>query len=110
MLVVSGFGAWRTLASEVGLHVLEHPANAPQRREIARVRVIENDGDEAAGAKQFTRLTQKLAAAGDSKTVVRRYRPKPSPLVRDSASGQRSGHLDQVLGGDFDLVFARPAG
>ena len=36
--------------------------------------------------------------------VVRRYREKPSPLVRDAIRGWRSGKLDRVLGGDFDLI------
>jgi ATP-dependent Clp protease ATP-binding subunit ClpC len=36
--------------------------------------------------------------------IVRRYREQPSPLVRDSVSGWRTGRLDQVLGGDFDLI------
>ena len=33
---------------------------------------------------------------------MRRYRHEPSPLVRD-ASGPRTGRIDRVLGGDFDL-------
>ena len=28
----------------------------------------------------------------------------PAPLVRDSKAGWRSGRLDAVLGGDFDLI------
>jgi len=35
--------------------------------------------------------------------LIRRYRFGASPLVRDTA-GWRSGRLDTVLGGDFDLV------
>ena len=35
--------------------------------------------------------------------VVRRYRTGPSPLVRDSARGYRTGNLDGVLAGEFDL-------
>jgi ATP-dependent Clp protease ATP-binding subunit ClpC len=34
---------------------------------------------------------------------VRRYRPGRSPLVRDTARGYRTGRLDRVLAGDFDL-------
>jgi ATP-dependent Clp protease ATP-binding subunit ClpC len=37
--------------------------------------------------------------------VVRRYREEP-PLVRDAAGKWRSGRLDLVLGGDFDLLQA----
>jgi ATP-dependent Clp protease ATP-binding subunit ClpC len=35
--------------------------------------------------------------------VVRRYREKPAPLVRDAVRGYRTGRLDRVLAGDFDL-------
>jgi ATP-dependent Clp protease ATP-binding subunit ClpC len=35
---------------------------------------------------------------------VRRYREWPSPLVRDGVRGWRTGRLDHVLGGDFDLM------
>ena len=46
-----------------------------------------------------------LAAAGaGSNAVVRRYRQQPSPLVRDGVVGWRTGRLDLVLGGDFDLI------
>ena len=37
--------------------------------------------------------------------VVRRYREEP-PLVRDAAGQWRSGRLDLVLGGEFDLLQA----
>ena len=108
MLLVSGFGAYRTLSGEAGLHVLENPAGAASRREIARVRVIEAPLDEMSGPGLYGRIMRDMVAAPDLKTVVRRYRERPSPLVRDSATGVRSGHPDIVLGGDFDLVFARP--
>jgi ATP-dependent Clp protease ATP-binding subunit ClpC len=35
--------------------------------------------------------------------VVRRYRREPSPLVRDAVRNYRTGLIDRVLGGDFDL-------
>jgi ATP-dependent Clp protease ATP-binding subunit ClpC len=34
---------------------------------------------------------------------VRRYRSEPSPLVRDTERGWRTGRLEEVLAGDFDL-------
>jgi ATP-dependent Clp protease ATP-binding subunit ClpC len=43
-----------------------------------------------------------LDATPAAATVVRRYREAPSPLVRD-ARGWRTGRLDRVLAGDFDL-------
>jgi ATP-dependent Clp protease ATP-binding subunit ClpC len=41
---------------------------------------------------------------------VRRYRRKPSPLVRNADGSWRSGRLDLVLRGDFDLLAAAEAG
>jgi ATP-dependent Clp protease ATP-binding subunit ClpC len=38
------------------------------------------------------------------RTIVRRYRELPSPLVRDSARGWRTGRLGTVLDGNFDLM------
>ncbi|HEX7090544.1 MAG TPA: hypothetical protein VF192_10460 [Longimicrobiales bacterium] len=40
----------------------------------------------------------------EGRLIVRRYRERPSPLVRDSVRGWRTGRLDRVLGGDFDLM------
>jgi ATP-dependent Clp protease ATP-binding subunit ClpC len=51
-----------------------------------------------------------LAAAFDraprANAVVRRYRGEPSPLVRSGDGNWRSGRLDAVLRGDFDLLAA----
>lgn len=67
------------------------------------MRVVEDGTDAAAGGDRPGRLAALLAAAPENSTVVRCC---PSPLVRDTASGGRSGHLDLVFGGDFDLIFA----
>jgi ATP-dependent Clp protease ATP-binding subunit ClpC len=106
LLSVSGFGAHRTLAREAGLHVLELPPGEGRRREVARVRVVAGLDEAVAEAGRRKVLAARLAAAPELKTVVRRYRERPSPLVRDTATGRRSGNLDQILAGDFDLVFA----
>ena len=37
-------------------------------------------------------------------TIVRRYRERPTPLVRDAVRDWRTGRLDAVLAGGFDLV------
>jgi ATP-dependent Clp protease ATP-binding subunit ClpC len=44
-----------------------------------------------------------LAHVAPPSAVVRRYRPRPTPLVRDAVRGYRTGRLDRVLAGDFDL-------
>jgi hypothetical protein len=45
-----------------------------------------------------------FGAPSSGNSIVRRYREQPSPLVRDSVAGWRTGRLDQVLGGEFDLM------
>jgi ATP-dependent Clp protease ATP-binding subunit ClpC len=44
-----------------------------------------------------------LAGVPARSTIVRRYRPGRSSLVRDAIRGYRTGRLDRVLSGDFDL-------
>ena len=36
--------------------------------------------------------------------IVRRYREHPTPLVRDAVRNWRTGRLDAVLAGAFDLI------
>jgi ATP-dependent Clp protease ATP-binding subunit ClpC len=45
-----------------------------------------------------------LAETETATTVVRRYRTRPSPLVRDSVREWRTGRLDRVLDGEFDVI------
>jgi ATP-dependent Clp protease ATP-binding subunit ClpC len=86
---VTGFGALQTLRPETGLHVLETPdgRGGYDRR---RVRVTVTP-EEPGGASNRAR-------------IVRRYREQPTPLVRDAVRGWRTGRLDAVLAGGFDLV------
>ena len=106
-LLVTGFGAHRTLMREIGLHVLERPGDddGPARM-AARVRVIAAP----LGDVRPERLAGQLAAAFNRQAatgaIVRRYRREPAPLVRDMVQGWRSGRLDAVLAGDFDLIAA----
>jgi ATP-dependent Clp protease ATP-binding subunit ClpC len=88
-LAVSGLGAFTILAPEHGLHVLETPRDS----------------------RSFDRLTVRVSVeapdhtpAAAPQTIVRRYRETPSPLVRDAVRGWRTGRLDRVLGGDFDVI------
>jgi ATP-dependent Clp protease ATP-binding subunit ClpC len=46
-----------------------------------------------------------LEAGSRPNLVVRRYREEP-PLVRDAGGKWRTGRLDLVLGGEFDLLQA----
>jgi ATP-dependent Clp protease ATP-binding subunit ClpC len=109
LLTISGFGAYRLLEQEAGLHVLEATADDDGSRVTARIRVVAAPlGDvPAAGAAKLLRGAIDKAVA--SNTVVRRYRGGASPLVRDGKRGWRSGKFDAVLDGDFDLIGATAA-
>ena len=51
-------------------------------------------------------LTEAFARGPQPHAVVRRYRSEPSPLVRNMNGSWRTGKLDAVLRGDFDLIAA----
>ena len=106
VFAVTGIGAYRLLSRETGLHVFEsrseddehavdrvavHVAVAP-----ARAAAPDADGIELARAA--------LAELPVSNAIVRRYRTTPSPLVRDSVRNWRTGRLDRVLAGEFDVI------
>jgi ATP-dependent Clp protease ATP-binding subunit ClpC len=104
ILMVSGFGAHRILAAEAGLHVFEQ-SEGGAGRVTARVRLAAVPLGDVPAAKERKRVVKALDEAPRVNTVVRRYREEP-PLVRDAAGKWRSGRLDLVLGGDFDLLQA----
>lgn len=91
-LLIGGFGAWQSLRDERGLHVLERGDGNPAERLRLRVRVA------ADGGPGFD------AEPEAESRLCRRYQEQPTPLVRDAVRGWRSGRLDKVLGGDFDLM------
>jgi ATP-dependent Clp protease ATP-binding subunit ClpC len=104
LLAVSGIGAFRILSAESGLHVFESPHDERSFDRVA-VHVVVAPGLPAppeTDAAESARLS--LAGLPASNTIVRRYRAKPSPLVRDSVRGWRTGRLDRVLGGEFDVM------
>ena len=103
LYAVSGFGAFTILAPEQGLHVFASPEEKKSRNRT-RVRVVPQPPHAARSRKQWLALArQTLAEQLDSSEIVRRYQEKPSPLVRDKVSGWKTGRLDRVLDGDFDL-------
>lgn len=106
-LLVSGFGAHRLLAQEVGLHVLEfaETEKGPSRA-TARVRVAVMPLGDLSRAKLRDALTKAFEQGPSAGTVVRRYRREPSPLVRNMSGSWRTGKVDAVLAGDFDLIAA----
>jgi ATP-dependent Clp protease ATP-binding subunit ClpC len=111
-LAVSGFSSFVSLAPEDGLHVLEWgtPADGGVKRASVRVRVLPQPlTPMREGDVELTRQAAEVLGSAPSPppTIVRRYRGTPSPLVRDSVRGWRTGRLERVFAGDFDLV---PAG
>ena len=91
-LTIAGFGAYQSLLHETGMHVLELRQGNTDVRHSVRV-AVEADGSAA------------VAAPGETR-ICRRYDDGPAPLVRDNVRGWRSGRLDRVLAGDFDLIGA----
>jgi ATP-dependent Clp protease ATP-binding subunit ClpC len=64
-------------------------------------------GPPDADVEEIARAALASRGGDDPPTVVRRYRSEPSPLVRDSVRDWRTGRLDRVLGGDFDVIAER---
>jgi ATP-dependent Clp protease ATP-binding subunit ClpC len=104
ILIVGGFGAHRVLAPEAGLHVFE-PFEGAAGRVTARVRIAAVPLGDIPTAKEHKLVIEALEKAPRPSTVARRYREEP-PLVRDAGGKWRTGRLDLVLGGAFDLFQA----
>ncbi|HYS04420.1 MAG TPA: AAA family ATPase [Candidatus Dormibacteraeota bacterium] len=112
LMAVSGFGAFSILAPEDGLHVLEQPEDRPHQFERCRVQVsvvpqpLEPAGDAPRALRSQAERSLEQHATRNLR-VVRSYRRDPSPLVRDGIRHYRTGRIDLVLGGDFDLLGGR---
>jgi len=107
LMAIGGLGAHAILRRESGLHIFEIPdADASFLRHSARVRVAPQSVKPRPSAQpeaDYARSCLSVTQLG-ANNIVRRYRELPSPLVRDSVVGWRTGKLEQVLGGDFDLI------
>lgn len=106
VFAVSGLGAGAILAAEAGVHVLERGGDegrASQRTAVAIEVAPWAPGPDAGLEGARERAVQAFAGGALPTQVVRRYRAAPSPLVRDAVRGYRTGRLDRVLAGDFDL-------
>jgi ATP-dependent Clp protease ATP-binding subunit ClpC len=107
LLGVSGLGAASILAPEPGLHVLERVEGGDDPK-VERVAAVvqaaawpPGPATDEAGLRALAE--EALDRAVPSTKVVRPYRREPSPLVRDAVRGYRTGRLDRILAGDFDL-------
>jgi ATP-dependent Clp protease ATP-binding subunit ClpC len=109
LFCVSGLASGEILTRESGLHVLELISHGERGDRLVRrvscvVEVAARDPkDVVARTHPAALATAALKQAAVAPTVVRRYRPAPTPLVRDAVRGYRTGRLDRVLAGDFDL-------
>ena len=107
VLAVSGLGCSTILAPESGLHVLEVDDGRDGRRverQSAAVDVVAWEPRPTHGRDELlARARAALRGAPTNPAVVRRYRLQPDPLVRDTARGYRTGRVERVLAGDFDL-------
>ena len=108
VLAVSGFAAFHILLNERGIHVWEEPEN-DRGAQFSRLRVkvdVVSQPVQPMNEKSPLEYAQDAFRKRESEPlkIVRRYRAKPSPLVRDSVKGWRSGLLNRILGGDWDLV------
>lgn len=100
---IEGFAALRILEGECGLHVGEEGGLG----ETARVEIA-TTAQPPEPVSMLSAPVPVLAAqaleAGRSTEIVRRYQDRPTPLVRDRRRGFRTGRLDLVLAGHFDLM------
>ena len=110
VLAISGLGCGEILRREAGLHVLEHVdedrdgspvADRDQILVVVAPRPPPHGGSRTADPVHEALALLKTAAAPS--VIVRRYRSGKAPLVRDGIRGYRTGRLDRVLAGDFDL-------
>ena len=105
LYAVSGLGAAAILAPEAGLHLFEAVDDADDRRvewlhalvEVVPWMPAPVESDLAERAREA------LERSETRSIVVRRYRAEPAPLVRDAVRRYRTGRLERVLAGDFDL-------
>ena len=105
---ISGYAAFDFLAAEHGLHVLEAPGPTPSTTLRHKVKVLVAPQPDTPPAREegafLAQAREALSRVADGRLrIVRRYRDEPSPLVRDNVRGWRTGRIDQVLAGDFDL-------
>ncbi len=86
--LITGFGAFRTLEAECGLHVLEEDQGADgARRLVARVTSVGGPERGLSASSEFAVAAQLLASVPVANGIVRRYREEPAPLVRDMVGG-----------------------
>jgi ATP-dependent Clp protease ATP-binding subunit ClpC len=111
LCAVSGLGCGQILMPETGLHVMEiDRERADGAHDTTRISTLVQvapwpPGPELDRASLAALARSTLDQVPITPAVVRRYRAEPAPLVRDARRGYRTGRIDRVLAGDFDLFF-----
>jgi hypothetical protein len=105
-LLVAGFGAHRVLAREVGLHNLEKSEAAGMSGRLTAQVLI---ATLPLGNVSTAELAASFSKVKRACNIVRRYRRGPTPLVRKGDGTMRSGKVEDVLRGNFDLFAHEPA-
>lgn len=104
---VSGFAGYSLLEDETGLHVWEYPEDQKPHRKGVRVRVRPHPPaplDLDVFTDRDMALREFPPVSDEELGIVRTYREEPSPLVKDRVRNWRTGLLNRVLAGDFDLI------
>jgi ATP-dependent Clp protease ATP-binding subunit ClpC len=105
LLLISGFGAARLLNGEGGLHLLDYEVEKDSGRTVARVTVRPTPPTlPESPVEQYAVLFAEIGKGSSSAAIVRRYREDSSPVIRDLKHGWRTGRVDLVFAGHFDLI------
>jgi ATP-dependent Clp protease ATP-binding subunit ClpC len=112
LLAVAGYAAYGILENENGMHVFEIPDSEKSGKSFRRCKAyvqvvpqpVEPAGNEPDALLKQSKEEFSRVKDDHSLSIVRRYREEPSPLVRDGVKNWRTGRLERVLGGDFDLM------
>ena len=100
---IEGFAALRILELENGLHVGEEGGLGETSR--VQISVARQAAEPAAVLPEpLGRAAARALEGAASDELVRKYQDRPTPLVRDRRRGFRTGRLDLVLAGHFDLM------
>jgi ATP-dependent Clp protease ATP-binding subunit ClpC len=107
LAAVSGFGSYSILSEEYGLHILEIPKTQKTFNKY-NVHVHICPQPENPAESREVLLNQALhifsEISGGASRIVRHYRFEPSPLIRDIIQKWRTGRVEKVMEGDFDLM------
>lgn len=104
---VSGFGVFEILEKEEGIHLWEYKNESNQpKKSMANIHILglpNNSSDTSIELFEKVWFSYLPAQTNDSMQVTRRYVSASSPLVIDKVANWRTGNLDDVLSGNFDL-------